>query len=259
MEVHSHTHIADPDSHRGRKKWRHYFWEFLMLFLAVFCGFLAENVREHKVEKDRAKQYIRSLYEDLKADTANLNFIIKYDEEKIAELNTMTTCYDTLSKNWKETDCMGVLIKYSKANRSFQINDRTLRQLANAGGFRLLKRDDADSILGYESLYKGYQDFQATVFQEAQDNVRNTLNLLADFRVLSPKQNSVSLITNIDTSNTELHGPLLFSDDRVLLNKWFNELSLYLRVTHGQQNLLAVFKDKATGLIEFYKNKYHFE
>jgi hypothetical protein len=33
MEVHAHTHTPDPDSHRGRKKWIHYFWEFLMLFL----------------------------------------------------------------------------------------------------------------------------------------------------------------------------------------------------------------------------------
>jgi hypothetical protein len=47
MEVHAHTHTA-------RKKWTHYFWEFLMLFLAVFCGFLAENYREHYVEHQRA-------------------------------------------------------------------------------------------------------------------------------------------------------------------------------------------------------------
>jgi len=47
MEVHAHTHTApDPDSHRGKKKClpagqagTHYFREFLMLFLAVFCGF----------------------------------------------------------------------------------------------------------------------------------------------------------------------------------------------------------------------------
>jgi hypothetical protein len=43
MEVHTHTHTA-------RKKWTHYLWEFLMLFLAVFAGFLAENQREHIVE-----------------------------------------------------------------------------------------------------------------------------------------------------------------------------------------------------------------
>jgi hypothetical protein len=59
MEVHAHTHTA-------RKKWTHYLWEFLMLFLAVFCGFLAEYQLEHKIEKDRERQYISSLYEDLK-------------------------------------------------------------------------------------------------------------------------------------------------------------------------------------------------
>jgi hypothetical protein len=61
MEVHAHTHTE-------RKKWTHYFWEFLMLFLAVFCGFLAENQREHMIEHQREKQYIGSFYEDLTAD-----------------------------------------------------------------------------------------------------------------------------------------------------------------------------------------------
>ena len=46
MEVHHHAHTA-------RKKWTHYFWEFLMLFLAVFCGFLAEYQLEHTIEHNR--------------------------------------------------------------------------------------------------------------------------------------------------------------------------------------------------------------
>ena len=66
MEVHAHTHTA-------RKKWTHYFWEFLMLFLAVFCGFMAENQREHMIEHRREKEYMRSLIEDLQTDTFNLN------------------------------------------------------------------------------------------------------------------------------------------------------------------------------------------
>ena len=33
MEVHHHAH------HEGKKNWKSYIWEFLMLFLAVFCGF----------------------------------------------------------------------------------------------------------------------------------------------------------------------------------------------------------------------------
>jgi len=48
MEVHHHSHSSG-------KKWTHYLWEFLMLFLAVFAGFLAENQREHYVEDQRSK------------------------------------------------------------------------------------------------------------------------------------------------------------------------------------------------------------
>ena len=251
MEVHSHAHTA-------RKKWTHYFWEFLMLFLAVFCGFLAEYQLEHKIEKDRAKQYIISFYEDLKKDTTRINQLIEYNDRKIEALNNMFACYDTVMKDLKSTACMGILIIHSRSNRGFVLNDRTLKQLANAGGYRLLNKGDADSIIVYENMYKGYLDFQATVFQQSQDNVRNTLNQIADFRVLAPHQ--VTTATAFaDTTSSTLSGPLLFIQDRVLLNKWFNELSMYLRTTNGQRNSMLQQKSKAISLIQFYKNKYQFE
>jgi hypothetical protein len=83
MEVHQHTHIA-------RKKWTHYLWEFLMLFLAVFCGFLAENQREHLVEHQREKQFIRSLFNDIKADTTNLARIIHARTAKEHALDSLS-------------------------------------------------------------------------------------------------------------------------------------------------------------------------
>ena len=49
--------------------WKHYFFEFLMLFLAVFAGFLAENQREHIVEHQREKKFARRLLTDLRQDS----------------------------------------------------------------------------------------------------------------------------------------------------------------------------------------------
>ena len=60
MEVHQHTH------HEGKKNWKSYLWEFLMLFLAVFCGFLAEYQLEHKIERDKEVVYMKNMLEDLK-------------------------------------------------------------------------------------------------------------------------------------------------------------------------------------------------
>jgi len=254
MEVHHHS----PSS---RKKWTHYLWEFLMLFLAVFCGFLAENFREHQVEKNRGRQYILSLYEDIKTDTARLNEMLLYDDDKITALSDMEPCYDTISMNLLSTECMGKLVLHSRANRAFTITDRTITQLANAGGFRILDKEDADSILNYVNMFKDYQDFQATIFQSSQDNVRNTLNELARFKsirsLLQLPGSSYGTTTSTISPDMLPHGPLLFSDDKFLLNKWFNQLSVYLRITKRQRQQLADIKDKGSGLIKYCKDKYH--
>jgi hypothetical protein len=226
-----------------------------MIFLAVTLGFIAENIREHINENAQGKQYIQSLIEDLESDTARMNDIIQFDEAKITVLNSMYQCYDTVTNNLKATSCMGELIKYSKVNRPFILNDRTITQLANAGGYRLLKKEDADSILAYERMYKNDYDFEKTIYQEAQDNVRNTLNELADFKVVSPLEN-VSSLSGADTGSSFLTGPLLFSDNKALLNKWFNQLQLYLRVTKAQSSQLNRLQVKATNLINFYKSKH---
>ncbi len=52
MEVHHHPHI------HSEKKWKEYLFQFLMLFLAVFCGFLAEYQLEHVIENNREKQFM---------------------------------------------------------------------------------------------------------------------------------------------------------------------------------------------------------
>src|ERR1044071_2251980 len=75
MEIHQHS--KPPHSEQGHKKWHHYIWEFLMLFLAVFCGFLAENIREHVVEKRREQQFVKSLVQDIKLDLKNLDSLDK--------------------------------------------------------------------------------------------------------------------------------------------------------------------------------------
>lgn len=51
------------------KRWRKYFFEFILIFLAVFLGFLADNIREEYFERQQAVQLARSFYEELKNDS----------------------------------------------------------------------------------------------------------------------------------------------------------------------------------------------
>ena len=82
MEVHHHTHTP-------RKKWSHYFWEFFMLFLAVFFGMIAEYKLEHIIEHQREKKYIRSLIKDVELDIASLQSSYENRELQITYFDSL--------------------------------------------------------------------------------------------------------------------------------------------------------------------------
>lgn len=254
MEVHKHPHNVTH-----KKKWGEYFLEFIMLFLAVFLGFLAENYREHQVEKERGRQYIESFYQDLKTDTARISFHINFDEIKILSLGNLSSCYNTITQNDKEASCLLDIIKNSTINRPFKKTERTLNQLFNAGGFRLLPKEDADSIIMYQKEYDNFQDFQLTVFQDAQNNIRSTFDMLTNFNANNQmfKPQEGNLITSFNSN--DVTAPILFTDDKALLNKYFNELQLYYRVTYNHKRMLLNMKDNQIRLINYFENKYHFE
>ncbi len=147
MEVHHHPHSEG-------KRLKHYLFEFFMLFLAVFCGFLAENFREHLVERRQEKEYMHSLMEDLQTDTATLNneIILGYRvSEGIAHLVSFIN-------NEPVKDSVEKLYELNiQSNRivSAEFEDRTSSQLKNAGNMRLVRDQPvADSIRSYWSIIK---------------------------------------------------------------------------------------------------------
>jgi len=144
MEVHHHAHTQ-------RKKWTHYFWEFLMLFLAVTLGFLVENQREHYIEYLRAKKYAHMLTDDLTFDIAELN-----KAERV--LNKIITAGDSLGillarENIKTVNG-GALYYYeywSGWRWSILSREATLQQLKNSGSLRYFGDTSLiRKILGYE-------------------------------------------------------------------------------------------------------------
>src|SRR5215471_4596046 len=70
MEVHHHPKVE-------KKNFKEYFFEFIMIFLAVTLGFFAENVRENSTDREREKQYMQSMIEDLKSDTLQINAVMQ--------------------------------------------------------------------------------------------------------------------------------------------------------------------------------------
>jgi hypothetical protein len=160
MEVHAHSHTA-------RKKWTHYLWEFLMLFLAVFCGFLAEYKLEQTIERHREKEYMASLYQDLKTDTLNMSILLKSTKEDIANYDSLFDIFKS-KKYLQETSNAYYFGRKLVTLRPFYPTDGTITQLENSGGLRLIRsRAIVDSIQSYKlaiSLLKNTQDFEREHF-----------------------------------------------------------------------------------------------
>ena len=142
MEVHAHSHTE-------RKKWTHYFWEFLMLFLAVTLGFLVENQREHLIEHQREKQFMASLVEDLKEDIAILNSQIKNSKEDISQMDTLMY-YLSNKVSDDQNNRIYYLGRLASRHSIFNYNNRTIDQMRNSGGFRLVRKPNVSKmIMGY--------------------------------------------------------------------------------------------------------------
>ena len=145
METHAHhLHKAPGNS------FRQYFFEFFMLFLAVFCGFLVENFREHKIESDRAKELAKHFYDELKNDS--ITAVLKVNN-RIRQENSLKY----LMKYFKDSSLTD-LSKSFAINFEYGINFRTpsvfeprtiiLEQLKNSGSLRYFRNEEVQNLIG---------------------------------------------------------------------------------------------------------------
>jgi len=143
MEVHHHAHTE-------RKKFTHYLWEFLMLFLAVFCGFLAENQREHIVEHQREKQFMISLVEDLETDTTELRKGILNTHSTNRYIDSALIFLSTHKISDQLPIAFSRMMITAGSRLSLINTDRTSSQLKNSGAMRLIRNKKVtDSIIRY--------------------------------------------------------------------------------------------------------------
>ena len=124
-----------------------------MLFLAVFCGFLAEYQLEQTIERHREKEYIQSMVEDLQKDTAQVARLSNALLNKQKQIDSIFMYYENLHKGFNP-----VLYRNLEAINGFSIfiyTDRTILQLKNSGGMRLIKNKKAsDGIMNYDAFVR---------------------------------------------------------------------------------------------------------
>ncbi len=242
MEVHHH-----PDLHHKKKKFKEYFFEFLMIFLAVTMGFMAENLREHISDQNKGKEYVKSFIEDLQSDTAQYNQLIKLFTIKDSVLSTSGDYFNSLFDKSKSKTGLSAIVRHSCGFSDFVYTDRTIQQIKNSGGLRLIQnRQIADSIILYDEMVRVdliHQDGMEKYQQE-------TIN--AHISMIGYKQ--FGLIYSSTPLNIIPEAVLLTKDTREL-NSYFNRIAVFRSNCRAQLGRLGRLRSTATRLITFLKRE----
>ena len=249
MEVHHHSHLASAETHNSRKKWTHYFWEFLMLFLAVFCGFLAENQREHMIEHKREKQFVTSLISDLQLDIAWLDTVANSARSRIQSIDSALFVFTEQNKNEIPVSIYQDL-KRAEIQIMFFPNNGTITQLKSSGGMRLIrKRNAVDSMENYDRLIRRLEVRRAITNEATHDFTE----------AMKKTVNGNDLLRSLYDSSFFGKMPIL---QNIRLNSQYtNELinqyiSLRLRAA-SDINAYSYTKQSASGLIDFIRKEYN--
>ena len=244
MEVHAHTHTE-------RKKFTHYLWEFLMLFLAVFCGFLAENFREHEVEHNRERQYMLSMVKDLEQDVSNIQKSIN-DETRTIQIadSLIQTLHDNNYKN-RTSFIYYNARDFATLPNAFYMTDGTLMQLKNSGGLRLIRKQNVvDSLQGYYNQYLWEKTGQELEFSQL-DQYRSSMMQIFDVQVFN------SMVKGYPEIIMPEGNPALLNTDPILINEFLMRAHFCKRNKLANKIGLISLKGRATRLLTRIKEEYN--
>ena len=161
------VHHAKHPSHK--KKWAEYLLEFFMLFLAVFLGFLTENVREHMIERKKEKQLILSLARDLEKDSSDLNHIISNMVLHDQWVDSAILALRSNSIKGREKEISYVL-NNATIWQLYSAPDVTINQIRTSGVFNLIKNDSVrKGILDYMSNLNNYIKYSEPLVETRHD------------------------------------------------------------------------------------------
>lgn len=147
MEIHHHAHHTHE-----KRNWKSYFWEFLMLFLAVTLGFFVENQREHYIEGQRAEEFSKSLIQDLHND----RIAIDAHQKTATTYNAFADSLMRLSQSrlvGRTAAEFGFYTRFMYWTGPIIWNRATFDQIKNSGSLRYFKNQSLlENLMKYEAI-----------------------------------------------------------------------------------------------------------
>ena len=148
--------------------------EIILVVIGILIALQINNWNQIKTDRKVEQQYISSLIEDAKTDLSNFKNAITLNEKRINSLDSLIyRCYNYNTKNKKDPELIMWYIN-SIVRPDFVLQtDRTLSQLKNSGGMRLIEdKTKINAIVTYEESFERLYNQQVWY----EDGLKNLLN-----------------------------------------------------------------------------------
>ena len=221
-----------------------------MLFLAVFCGFLAEYQLEHKIEKERGKQFMESLLEDLHKDTVDIKLACDLAQSQKELLDSVIEMVNTQSLSGEDISTLYKLHANSGRIINATFETRTSSQLKNAAGMRLIRKKVADSILVYWKSAEVCNDISARLEVMGTERHNLGVRIFHNKYYIRSGESGVTPVIGIKA------GVNFINDDPKLFAEYSNRAYSRRGVLLNYLNRLRVTKEKAVALMETIRKGY---
>ncbi len=122
------------------KEWKTYVLEFIMIFLAVSLGFVAEELRENRNESRLEREFAEVLYNERLSDSVQVSEILNLRRKREDDLTYLAAFFkDSLLTNLpREFYPKFTTSLYLSNSFTFEPKEGILTQLRNSGSSQVL-------------------------------------------------------------------------------------------------------------------------
>lgn len=226
-----------------------------MLFLAVFCGFLAEYKLEHTIEHQRAKTYAGNLLDELKKDTARLTSLMKTASATSGQLDSLAML---IKHPGNQAVTPGMLYYYADNVLNvtyFSSQNSTLEQLKNSGSLRLMKINVGQMISEYDKKIRELEKEYG--LSKSEFEKMETLHFKV-FDIYALEELFTEDTARITRDSVFLLNNLFVTKDRDMMNEYAGWVKFEANIYRMQsRDYLAPLRKNAEELIMALKKEYH--
>ncbi|MFZ6025755.1 MAG: hypothetical protein ACOYVG_15030 [Bacteroidota bacterium] len=208
---------------------------------------LAEWQLEHTIEHSREKEFIKSMIEDAQIDTANINRVLKQNRKLLLYIDTLTkVCYNYEPAEKNDFNIYRLYREVASVTEAIKPTERTLTQLKNSGGMRLIrKKVVADILILYDGFGKDVVTQRAILDGLTMDNISSSYELF-NFKFYNP--GSYQGISQ---------NPVLLTHNKEKIIQFANRIVTYGAGTFVFCQQLEKMNKEAVKLIEALRKEYH--